>query len=97
MKALLAFLLLTGPAYANTCAPRPDVVAKLENDYGEALRFGGMQTARGQQLVMEFWASAETGTYTVLLTYPSGLSCIVAVGTDFFEAIPRQVVEGNPL
>jgi hypothetical protein len=97
MKALLAFLLLTGPAFAQNCAPRPDLVARLSDAYGETLRFGGLQKTTGGQAVLEVWASPETGTYTVLLSHASGLSCIVAVGTDFFEAIPTDEPAGNPL
>jgi hypothetical protein len=94
---MLAFLLLTGPAFAQACAPRPDVIAKLTDTYGEALRFGGLQKTRGGQAVLEVWASPETGTYTVLLSHPNGLSCIMGAGTDFFEAIPADEPAGNPL
>jgi hypothetical protein len=97
MKVLLAFLLLTGPAFAQNCAPRPDVIAKLADTYGETLQFGGLQTTRGGQAVLEVWVSDETGTYTVLLSHANGLSCIMAVGTDFFEAIPADEPAGNPL
>ncbi|WP_419740610.1 hypothetical protein [Ruegeria sp.] len=45
---------------------------------------------------MEVWTSRETGSYTVLVTHANGLSCIVAVGTDFFEAIPKVKVDGTP-
>lgn len=46
---------------------------------------------------MEVYASRETDTYTVIITQPNGISCIVAVGTDFFEAIPVKKPAGNPL
>jgi hypothetical protein len=95
--SLLAFLLLTGPAVAQTCALRPDVIAKLTDTYGETMRFGGLQKTTGGQAVLEVWASPETGTYTVLLSHANGLSCIMAVGTDFFEAIPADKPTGNPL
>lgn len=97
LASLLAFLLLTGPAVAQTCAPRPDVIAKLTDGYGESLRFGGLQKTTGVQAVLEVWASPETGTYTVLLSHANGLSCILAVGTDFFEATPADEPAGNPL
>lgn len=97
MKALLAFLLLTGPAFAQTCAPRPDMVAKLEADYGEQLRFGGVQKTRGTLVVLEVWVSPKTGSYTLLLSHPNGLSCMISAGTDFFEAIPVKKPTGNPL
>ncbi len=98
MIRLLALLALTPSlAWASTCAVRKDVIAKLANDYSEELRFGGLQKSRGRQSVMEVWASRKTGSYTVLVTHANGLSCIVAVGTDFFEAIPRVKPDGDPM
>lgn len=95
--SLLAFLLLTGPAVAQTCEPRPDMAAKLADKYGESMQFSGLQKTRGGQAVLEVWASPETGTYTVLLSHANGLSCIIAVGTDFFEATPADEPAGNQL
>ena len=85
------------PAFAQqNCAQRDDVIAKLQDSYSEQLAFGGLQKSRGAQSVMEVWTSEETGSYTVLVTHANGLSCIVAVGTVFFEAIPKIKVEGTP-
>lgn len=84
------------PVLAQSCALRTDVIAKLQQTYSEELAFGGLQKTRGGQSVMEVWASRETGTYTVLLTHANGISCIVAAGTDFFEAIPRVAADGTP-
>ena len=67
------------------------MIAKLQDSYSEELAFGGLQKTRGAQSVMEVWTSKETGSYTVLVTQANGIqSCIVAVGTDFFEAIPKS-------
>ncbi len=84
------------PAFAQNCAEREQVVDKLQKSYSEELVFGGLQKTRGAQSVMEVWTSRETGSYTVLVTHANGLSCIVAVGTDFFEAIPKVKVDGTP-
>ncbi len=84
------------PAFAQNCAQRDHVIAKLQDGYAEELAFGGLQKTRGGQSVMEVWTSKETGSYTVLVTNANGISCIVAVGTDFFEAIPKITVDGTP-
>ena len=84
------------PAFAQSCAQREHVVAKLQDSYSEELVFGGLQKTRGAQTVMEVWTSKETGSYTVLVTQANGISCIVAVGTDFFEAIPKIKLKGEP-
>lgn len=101
-KRLLATALTFGmaatapPAYAQNCAQRDDVISKLQTSYSEQLAFGGLQKSRGAQSVMEVWTSKETGSYTVLVTHANGISCIVAVGTDFFEAIPTDAADGIP-
>lgn len=101
-KRLFAIALTFGmaatapPAFARSCADRDDIVAKLQENYAEELAFGGLQKTRDAQSVMEVWASKETGSYTVLVTNANGISCIVAVGTDFFEAIPKIKIEGTP-
>ena len=84
------------PALAQNCAEREHVITRLQDNYSEELAFGGLQKSRGAQSVMEVWTSKETGSYTVLVTQANGISCIVAVGTDFFEAIPKVKVEGAP-
>ncbi len=101
-KRLFALALTFGmaatapPAFAQSCAEREHVIAKLKKSYSEELAFGGLQKTRGAHSVMEVWTSRETGSYTVLVTQANGISCIVAVGTDFFEAIPKVKVEGTP-
>ncbi|WP_171240479.1 hypothetical protein [Ruegeria sp. HKCCA5491] len=86
------------PAFAqkSTCAQREHVIAKLQDSYSEQLAFGGLQKSRGSQSLMEVWTSEETGSFTVLVTHANGISCIVSVGTDFFEAIPKIKVDGTP-
>ena len=84
------------PAFAKNCAQRDAVITKLQDSYSEELTFGGLQKTQGGQSVMEVWSSKETGSYTVLVTHANGISCIVAVGTDFFEAVPKIKAEGTP-
>ncbi|WP_170334369.1 hypothetical protein [Ruegeria arenilitoris] len=84
------------PVFAQSCAQREHVIDKLQNSYSEELVFGGLQKTRGAQTIMEVWTSKETGSYTVLVTQANGISCIVAVGTDFFEAIPKIKLKGQP-
>jgi len=101
-KRLLGLALTFGmaatapPAFAQNCASREDVIDNLKDSYAEELAFGGLQKTRGAQTVLEVWTSLETGTYTVLLTHANGITCIVAAGTDFFEAIPKKVADGTP-
>lgn len=44
---------------------------------------------------MEVWTSKETGSYTVLVTNANGISCIVAVGTDFLKRYQRSKLKAH--
>ena len=74
------------PAFAANCAMRDDVVKRLTAQYSETLTAGGL-TGSSTTLV-EVWTSPETGTFTVILTSPQGLSCVVAAGTDWHVTAP---------
>jgi len=78
---LIAATVFVQPAYAANCAMRDVVVDRLESQYSERLTAGGLQTA---QSIVEVWTSEKTGTFTVITTHPSGLSCIVATGTHWY-------------
>lgn len=69
------------PVHAANCAMRDVVVDRLEGKYSERLTAGGLQTSKS---IMEVWSSDETGTFTVILTHPNGVSCIVASGTHWY-------------
>ncbi len=71
-------------AGAAPCAPRDQIVTQLEKKYGETRRGAGLQN-RGS--VTEVFASAETGTWTILVTRPDGVSCAVAAGEAWLEDI----------
>jgi len=100
-KRLLTAGLLFGmagtapPAHAASCAMRDTVVDRLESKYSEQLTAGGLQSSRTTTAIVEVWASDETGTFTVILTSPNGLSCIVASGTDWFTDTREAKVEGT--
>lgn len=93
----LAFTLVatTPPALASTCAQRDHMVDHLQSKFAEQLTVGGLQRAQNSLSVLEIWSSDETGTYTILLTTPNGISCILAAGTDFFEAARTPVEKGT--
>ena len=74
-----------------SCAPRETIVSRLQDVYSEIPVVRGLQT---EQVMMEVWASPETGTFTVLLTNSSGVSCVVAAGTDFLVDLAAAEPEG---
>jgi len=70
------------------CAPRAMVLDRLAGQYGETRQSVGLGS---NNAVMEVFASPETGTWTITVTLPDGLTCLVASGQSFetlAEALP---------
>ena len=100
MRTLTAFIvgLLIGVLICNSasagsltqgtvvCAERGDVVTQLEQRYGEEPVFMGLASIGA---VIEILASP-TGTFTIILTRPNGLSCLMAAG-DAWEDVPPKL------
>jgi len=72
------------PAAAAECGKHEKVIAFLGKKYKEQLQAMGMVSNKG---FMQLFV-AETGTWTVILTTPQGISCIVAAG-DNYETNPK--------
>jgi len=93
--ATVAVGLSTGTAHAASCADRDTVVKRLKSQYDEAFSAGGLQTIRDKQTLVEVWSSQKTGTFTVMLTTPDGLACVVATGTDWHQVDAAAVPQGS--
>ncbi|ALF02069.1 MULTISPECIES: hypothetical protein [Salipiger] len=78
--ALIAFCLVATAALAQPCFPRDDVLARLTKGYGEAPRAMGL--TKGGAL-MEMFASDDSGTWSIVVTLPSGLTCLLDAGSHF--------------
>ncbi|EAQ24659.1 MULTISPECIES: hypothetical protein [unclassified Roseovarius] len=77
-------------AQVTPCLPRGDLVERLEGQFDEHLVGGGLQSP---QQLLEVWASGETGSFTVFVTRPSGVSCVMATGQHWHTAPPRRPEE----
>lgn len=87
MRLLVLVLSVLWPAAAlgqGLCAARKALVAELSEKYGEAPRALGLQQGRG---VVELFANEASGSWTILVTSPEGISCLLAAG-DAFSARP---------
>ncbi|WP_299622133.1 hypothetical protein [uncultured Tateyamaria sp.] len=72
------------------CGPRDLVVARLAEGYGETRQSMGLGA---NNAVIEVFASDESGTWTITVTTPNGMTCLVASGQAFealAEALPAQ-------
>lgn len=74
------------------CAARGVVVERLHEKFGETRRAVGL--ARNKALV-EVFASAETGSWTIVVSLPNGLSCLVASGKSWEQLHEARAVPGS--
>ncbi|NRB00326.1 MAG: hypothetical protein HRU32_10975 [Rhodobacteraceae bacterium] len=75
------------------CADREKVIERLSSKYGESFSGGGLQNPTK---IFEVWASEEDGTWTILMTRPDGMSCVMASGTDWRDGPLVKAMKGVP-
>lgn len=66
------------------CAPTHQMTHRLTRQFGESRRATGL---RGPEELVEIWAD-EGGDWTMVITYASGRSCIVAMGEHWTAQEP---------
>ncbi len=91
--ALLIFATQNAHAQTPQCASRPDVLAALATQYGEARRGIGIA---GQNAVMELFVNPSTGTWTIIATSPDGKTCLIASGSNFEMTQDPAPAKGSP-
>ncbi|PLS23592.1 hypothetical protein [Neptunicoccus cionae] len=74
-----------------SCAQRPQVVERLETKYGETRRSVGLASNSG---IVEVFASERSGSWTIIITLPNGMTCLVAAG-ESYEAISDAAPDGE--
>jgi hypothetical protein len=65
---------------AANCGKREKIVDRLAEGYGETRQSIGLGA---NNAVIEVFASAETGTWTITVTSANGVTCLVASGQAF--------------
>ena len=80
-------------AHAGTprCAPHADMLAVLAKKYGEALQAVGIANENHFIEVL----SSRQGSFTILVTKPDCMACILAAGQDF-EQVPDHLASLDP-
>ncbi|MEI4197400.1 hypothetical protein V8359_16505 [Roseovarius sp. E0-M6] len=91
MIGAAALAILSGPlsAQGRNCAPRDVVVERLASAYGESRQSMGLGA---NNAVIEVFASATSGTWTITVTNVRGVTCLVASGQAF-----EQLAEALPI
>ena len=74
------------------CAPRDAVVERLAEGYGETRQSIGLGA---NNAVVEVFASDETGTWSITVTAPGGLTCHVASGQSIEKVAEALPTKGN--
>jgi len=92
-----ALLLATNHAFAQTarnCGVREAIVERLATGYGESRQSIGLGT---QNRVVETFANPETGSWTITVTMPNGMMCLLASG-QAYEAVDEVLTPtGSPI
>ncbi len=70
----------TSFAQQRACGARDPIIERLHTKYGETRQSMGLNHNNG---IVEVYASSETGTWTIILTMPTGQSCLIAAGENW--------------
>jgi len=90
IAASVLFLSVSSANAQQFCAPRDKAVVQLEKQFGEFVSGRGL-AVNGKQMIEIF--VSEKGSWTVLISDPKGLSCVVTSGENW-QGI--KVVFGQP-
>ena len=86
-----AIMASTNAAEARSCGDRAKIIERLQSKYGEERNGAGLASNNG---IVEVFSSAETGTWTIIVTMPSGRSCLVAAG-EGWESGPLEMTKSG--
>src|SRR5690606_7686012 len=93
LAAALAALPTAALPAPMACSPRADVLAQLAAKFGEAPVSAGLANNGG---LLEVLAAPDGVTWTILITMPNGMSCLVAAGEDW-QTLAQPDEEGESL
>jgi hypothetical protein len=89
-----ALILATQNAFAApNCAERSVVLNELSTKYRETRFAMGLAA---NNTMMEMFAAADTGTWTLTVTLPDGTTCLVASGNGFEAVTENLPALGDP-
>lgn len=94
LMGLSGLILSTTSALAQAqCGQREMVLATLAEKFGETRRGMGIAANNG---VMEVFASDTSGSWTITVTMPDGMTCLVASGQSFEAMQDALPARGKP-
>jgi len=88
---------LPAPAQPRQCAARATILGTLADTFGETRRGVGVAGASGgQSAVVELFAAPQTGTWTITVTLPNGITCLLASGQGWEAVAEERPATGDP-
>ena len=90
LGAALVGATIVSPAAAapHLCGQYEAIIDKLPSQFGEKAVASG--TSRNGRTYVEFWASKDSGSWSVVTVMPNGVSCLTSAGQDF-QAMPEKL------
>jgi hypothetical protein len=77
---------------APPCAPRAMVIEALSSRYGESRQSIGISA---DNMLVEVYASADSGSWSLVITRPDGVSCLAVTGNGY-EILAEATPKGDP-
>lgn len=78
------FAVTANSAYAVTCADSAEIVKRLKERFGEELI---LQSEAINGRYFQVWKNDETGTWSMFITTPDNLHCLVGTGIDEIKGL----------
>jgi hypothetical protein len=82
------------PQQRPACGPYELLVNNLQTKYKESRQIRGLAS---NGMVVEMFASLETGSWTAVQTAPNGIACIVSAGEAFTFVNEELPAEGEDM
>ena len=83
-------VLAKSPIAEVLCEPTPRLHEKLKRQFNAQRVASGV---RGPEQIMEVW-NTQHGSWTMIVTYATGTSCIVAMGQDWYMRAENKPARG---
>ncbi len=83
---------LASAQQSRNCGPREMVVNRLAEGYGETRQSMGLGA---NNAVIEVFASQESGSWTITVTSPGGVTCLIASGQAYEALAETLPAKGN--
>ena len=83
--AIALLFVLPVEAQETICGKHDELVSRLESGYGETVRAVGVASPG----IVELFTSDDGASWTILVTQPNGVSCLLAAGESWEPRVAR--------